>query len=286
MWECKRTWDLQGWGNVQAEGLAVLGTQVWLSGSDGKIRIHSAEDGSWLRELGEEVDSAERLSMVYGALHFSQERYGPRHFSEHVSLRVCESRREVYVCDHEFHRIQVFSNRCALLRTWGGYGRRHGELAGPVDLCVTHSNIYVLDAGNSRVETFTFEGNFTSTFCKGSYDTMAVIDEEIILLESHVDVYNLVYVLGLDGSLLRSARILAEPECIWTMDIGSLGEFLISTSRGLHTLKPDLSEKADMLAALSWYAMCVTQRGTVFVLPLEEGHCMLVWREPEKKFTT
>ena len=64
--------------------------------------------------------------------------------------------REVYVCDTNNYRVQVFDIGLNLLRTFGKKGCKPGQIFYPYDLVFDKDeNIYVVENGNQRVQVFT-----------------------------------------------------------------------------------------------------------------------------------
>ena len=63
---------------------------------------------------------------------------------------------EVYVCDTNNHRVQVFDIGMSLLRTFGEKGYGPGQFSKPYDLVFDEDeNIYVVENENQRVQVFT-----------------------------------------------------------------------------------------------------------------------------------
>jgi streptogramin lyase len=66
---------------------------------------------------------------------------------------------QLYVADACNHRIQVFTRRGALVRTFGTDGDKPGELKYPYDLAFNAAGeLYVAERGNHRIQKFTTEG--------------------------------------------------------------------------------------------------------------------------------
>ena len=60
---------------------------------------------------------------------------------------------QVYVCDRNNHRIQVFDLDLKFVRSIGSYGKGRGRLHAPLDVKFdTSGNMYVADWGNRRVQ--------------------------------------------------------------------------------------------------------------------------------------
>ena len=70
----------------------------------------------------------------------------------------------MYVADTHNIRIQVFTAGGKLLRMFGRYGRRRGELDHPICITIdTSDRVYVGDL-NHRISVFTSEGQFLTSF--------------------------------------------------------------------------------------------------------------------------
>ena len=72
---------------------------------------------------------------------------------------------EVYVCDRNNSRIQVFDKHLSYVRSFGCHGNNTGELHWPYDLTPgLDGHIYVTDCDNHRVQIFDPEGHFVHAF--------------------------------------------------------------------------------------------------------------------------
>jgi hypothetical protein len=66
----------------------------------------------------------------------------------------------VYVADTGNHRIQQFTADGVFVKAWGGLGSRGGDFKKPFDIAFeSATTIWVLDAGNDRLEKFEFDRN-------------------------------------------------------------------------------------------------------------------------------
>ena len=71
---------------------------------------------------------------------------------------------QVYVCDTNNHRIQVFDLNLNFVRSIGSHGKGRGEFNEPYDVKLdTAGNIYVADLKNSRVQVLDNSGHFIRT---------------------------------------------------------------------------------------------------------------------------
>ena len=105
-------------------------------------------------------------------------------FGNMTGVAVDSSTHEVYVADSQNHRIQKFrlAKHCprgtikvvpgvCFVKKWGNQGQSDGEFVHPWDVAVDSSThqVYVLDAGNSRIQVFTSDGTYITKWgSKGS----------------------------------------------------------------------------------------------------------------------
>ena len=72
---------------------------------------------------------------------------------------------EVYVCDRNNHRIQVFDQELNFMRSIGSYGKGKGKFDAPQDVEFdTAGNMYVAEFGNTRVQVMDRYGQFIRLF--------------------------------------------------------------------------------------------------------------------------
>ena len=72
---------------------------------------------------------------------------------------------QVYVCDQDNHRIQVFDLDLNYIRSIGSHGRGKGEIDRPFDVAFdTAGNMYVVEDGNERVQVMDSSGQFIRMF--------------------------------------------------------------------------------------------------------------------------
>ena len=72
---------------------------------------------------------------------------------------------QVYVCDEEIHRIQVFDLDLNYIDSIGSRGRGRGELDHPFDVAFnTAGKMYVVEYGNNRVQVMDSSGQFIRMF--------------------------------------------------------------------------------------------------------------------------
>ena len=74
-------------------------------------------------------------------------------------------REQVYVCDHNNHRIQVFDLDLNFIRSIGSHGKGRGEFNDPHEVKFdTAGNMYVADLDNDRVQVMDSSGQFIRVF--------------------------------------------------------------------------------------------------------------------------
>ena len=72
---------------------------------------------------------------------------------------------QVYVCDRDNHRIQVFDLDLNFIRSIGSRGRERGEFYNPFDIKIdTAGNMYVVEYGNDRVQVMDSSGQYIRMF--------------------------------------------------------------------------------------------------------------------------
>ena len=73
--------------------------------------------------------------------------------------------KELFVCDRENHRVQVFDLNLNFLRQFGCHGSGKGQFEQPTDLAFDSvGNVYVVDFLNDRVQVFSPSGSFQRMF--------------------------------------------------------------------------------------------------------------------------
>lgn len=81
-----------------------------------------------------------------------------------------DSAGNVYVADSGNQQIQKFSSTGTYITEWGSYGSANGHFNFPTPIGVigmavdSGGNVYVADAGNSRVQVFSGTGTFLAKF--------------------------------------------------------------------------------------------------------------------------
>ncbi|QHT67189.1 T9SS type A sorting domain-containing protein [Rhodocytophaga rosea] len=71
----------------------------------------------------------------------------------------------IYVVDHQNHRIQKFNSSGKFLSKFGSFGTGNGQFNWPIDIDIdAQGNIYVADRDNHRIQKFNSNGQFISKF--------------------------------------------------------------------------------------------------------------------------
>jgi len=93
--------------------------------------------------------------------------YGPGPGTFRQPMGILCYNNEIYVCDQDNARIQIFNENGTFLRQFGVYGSTEGFLNGPSHIALYNSSFYVTEYGNHRVSVFSTAGNFLSSFGTG-----------------------------------------------------------------------------------------------------------------------
>ena len=155
---------------------------------------------------------------VQGAFHCTWGALGQGngHFQAPTSVAVTAE--EVFVCDYENSRLQVFGRQDQMFRrAWGEYGESPGQLQSPVAVVVTPQvpqvpqvpqEVLVCDDGNSQIHVFGLDGSFRRAW--GGYGVddgqfrnptaVAVAAHAVFVCDSSND---RIQVFGLDGTFRR-----------------------------------------------------------------------------------
>ncbi len=82
----------------------------------------------------------------------------------------------LYVLDSGNHRVVVFDQNGAVLRSWGNFGVAPGQFNEPWGIVVDDEAVYVADTWNHRVQTFRLDGEFVASV--GQSGTVAELGSE------------------------------------------------------------------------------------------------------------
>ena len=144
-------------------------------------------------------------------------------------------RHEVYVCDTNNHRVQVFDKGLNLLRTFGEKGYGPGQFFKPFDLVFDEDeNMYVVEKENRRVQVFTpqethacFIGASSATHSLLHPVSAAIFNRNIYITDNGS---RCILVFSLTGEFVTKIgqKDNLHPECI---DIDQDGFIYISNNR-------------------------------------------------------
>jgi len=67
---------------------------------------------------------------------------------------------EIFIVDHLYACVEVYSKEGEFQRKWGKRGKNPGEFRDPWGVAVAEERVYVVDAGNTRIQVFTVKGDF------------------------------------------------------------------------------------------------------------------------------
>ena len=144
----------------------------------------------------------------------------PGYFNLSNGVRISK-RREVYVCDTNNHRVQVFDMDLNLLRTFGEKGCGPGQFLKPLDLVFDEDkNVYVVENGNRRVQVLTpqetharFIGSSSTTHCLLRPASAAIFNRNVYVTDYGG---RCILVFSLTGELVTKIgqKDNLHPECI------------------------------------------------------------------------
>ena len=94
----------------------------------------------------------------------------PLKFNCPVGMVVSPGTGNIYIADHNNHRIQVLNPDLTFLHSFGTKGSDNGQFENPHDIAIDKTgSVYVADYGNHRIQKFTSDGEFEFGFgTKGS----------------------------------------------------------------------------------------------------------------------
>ena len=134
---------------------------------------------------------------------------------------------EIYVCDCNNHRVQVFDQDLKFLRVIGSQGTDDGCLRDPDDL--DSGNVYVVEQGNHRVQVLTPQGQHICNI--GQYGSgkgklhcpiSAAIHRNMVYVTDNVNKCISVFTTMGDFITTFGEGILTLPECIAIDDNGHI----------------------------------------------------------------
>jgi DNA-binding beta-propeller fold protein YncE len=123
------------------------------------------------------VDRSSRTVLVYDSSgkfrrFLGKLRGGESYFDSPEGITIDKATGRIYVCDRLSHMIFVMNERGKLIRKLGkrGGGDRPGEFRLPSQAVVTGSDLFVLDAGNMRIQVLDTGGHFRGAINLGYAD--------------------------------------------------------------------------------------------------------------------
>ncbi len=123
------------------------------------------------------VDQASRTVLVYDSAgkfrrYLGKLRGGESYFDNPAGIAIDKAGRRIYVCDRQGHMIFVMDERGKLIHKIGnrGGGNGPGEFRLPSEIVVAGSELFVLDAGNTRIQVFDSGGHFLRAINLGYAD--------------------------------------------------------------------------------------------------------------------
>ena len=156
------------------------------------------------------VDQGSRTVLVYDSAgkfrHYSGKlRGGESYFDSPAGIAIDRATGNIYVCDRQGHMIFVMDPRGRVIRKLGnrGGGDRPGEFRFPSQIVVAGSELFVLDAGNTRIQVLDTGGHFLRAIKLEYADRrtgLAVDDQSDIYVSDPV--LNQIQVFGPEGKTL------------------------------------------------------------------------------------
>ena len=123
-------------------GVSVVGDEVMVCCEDASVMVYTKEL-EYVRKIGSHGD-------------------GPGQYYNHIYGLCSDEHSNVYVCDFNKSRVQVFSNGGKFLRSLDGdYVKK---LINPYDVCVSGQYVYVTNHTGYSVSVFTTDCDYVTTF--------------------------------------------------------------------------------------------------------------------------
>jgi len=130
---------------------------------------------------------------------------GETYFQAPVGIAIDAATGHIYVCDSRRHMILMLDKKAHILghfgRRWGGKGP--GDFRYPSRIVIAGDELFVLDAGNSRLQVLDLSGHFRREIKlpEVSADDGLALDKEKNIYVSDVQL-NVINVLNRDGQFL------------------------------------------------------------------------------------
>ena len=156
------------------------------------------------------IDMSAKNVVIYDSTgrfqsHFWKLREGEASLEDPTAIAIDRDTGLVYVCDRQRHLVMVMDDRGRLISNIGkiGGGSEPGEFRLPTLVVVEHGELFVLDAGNARIQILDTAGNFRQAIYiayAGRGTGLAVDNQSNIYVSNPV--LNHIQVFGQDGQLL------------------------------------------------------------------------------------
>ena len=137
--------------------------------------------------------------------------HGPLEFNCPHGITISPITGNIYIADHDNHRIQVLNPDLTFSHTFGTKGSAEGQFKNPVDVAIDGRGlVYVTDCLNHRIQTFTPEGQFLFQFgIEGpipgqvAYPTGIIIDDNNLMYIADRD-NHCISIFTTDGQFIRT----------------------------------------------------------------------------------
>jgi DNA-binding beta-propeller fold protein YncE len=156
------------------------------------------------------VDQNSRTILIYDPMgkfrgYVGKLRGGESYFDSPAGIAIDKTTGRIYVCDQRRHMIIVMDDRGRFISKVGtrGGGNRPGEFRLPSQAVVSGDELFVLDAGNTRIQIFDTAGHYRRTINLDYADSRSglAVDKEGNVYVSD-SVLNQIQVFGHDGQRL------------------------------------------------------------------------------------
>ena len=128
---------------LKYRGVSVVGDEVMVCCQDTSVMVYTKEL-EYVRKIGSHGDGPGQYNRIFGLCS-----------DEHSN---------VYICDINKCRVQVFSNGGEFLRSLDGDRDGVKKIRKPHDVCVSGQYVYVTNFSGHSVSVFTTDGEYVNTF--------------------------------------------------------------------------------------------------------------------------
>jgi DNA-binding beta-propeller fold protein YncE len=176
------------------------------------------------------IDQSSKTVLIYDLAgkfrgYLGKLRGGESYFDSPTGIAIDRTTGHIYVCDKRRHMVIIMDDRGRLLSKIGtrGGGNRPGEFRLPSQVVVSGGELFVLDAGNTRIQIFDTAGHFRRTISLVDTDNrtgLAVDSQGYVYITDSI--LNQIQVFGHDGqrlytfdpSTIKGAKI-TRPSGLW-----------------------------------------------------------------------